>query len=199
LHTVTTGPEYVRLSPQTLRGIAHPLRVRLLGLLREEGPSTATRLAERTGQSSGATSYHLRQLAAYGFVSEVPGRGAGRERWWQAAHRRSTLDATEARAAPVEAEAYLRAVAGEYADRVDRWLGEVVTLPPAWDQGTLLSDWRLRLRPEEAARLLADLETVIESYRRDEPDTPAAEGTERVVLQMQLLPFVRTPTTGAAS
>jgi DNA-binding transcriptional ArsR family regulator len=62
--------DQVRLRAEMLRGIAHPLRVRLLDLLREDGPSTATRLAERTGQSSGATSYHLRQLAAYGFVVE---------------------------------------------------------------------------------------------------------------------------------
>jgi DNA-binding MarR family transcriptional regulator len=188
-----TTPNYVRLSPQTLRGIAHPLRVRLLGLLREDGPSTATRLAERTRQSSGATSYHLRQLAAYGFVRDVPDRGTGRERWWQAVHRGTTLDATEAREAPVEAEAYLQAVASEYADRVDRWLGEVGTLPPAWDRGTTLSDWRLRLRPDEAEHLLAELQTVIESYRRDEPDAPAPEHAEPVVLQVQLLPFVRTP------
>lgn len=190
---MTTAPEYVRLNPHNLPGIAHPLRVRLLGLLREDGPSTATRLAERTGQSSGATSYHLRQLAAYGFVSDVPDRGAGRERWWQAAHRGTTLDATQARGTLVEAEAYLQAVASAYADRVDRWLREVATLPPAWDQGTTLSDWRLRLRPEEAAQLLAELQTVIGSYRRDEPDAPAPEHAEPVVLQVQLLPFVRTP------
>jgi DNA-binding transcriptional ArsR family regulator len=67
--TGTSRPEpfeqdAVMLDPHNLRGLAHPLRVRLLGLLRSDGSSTATRLAERLGQSSGATSYHLRQLAA---------------------------------------------------------------------------------------------------------------------------------------
>lgn len=181
----------MRLGPQTLRGIAHPLRVRLLALLREEGPSTATRLAARTGQSSGATSYHLRQLAAYGFVTEVPEHGAGRERWWQAVHRGTTMEAADVRSAPVEAEAYLRAVASEYADRVDRWLGEMATLPAVWDQGATLSNWRLRLQPEESARLLADLQAVIESYRQDEPEVTAPDDAEPVALQVQLLPFVR--------
>src|SRR5690348_3555258 len=113
------------LSAHNLRGIAHPLRVRLLNLLREDGPSTATRLAERTGQSSGATSYHLRQLAQYGFVEEDPTRDGGRERWWRATTQTTSLDAATYREAPAETEAYLRAVAAEYADRVDRWLNQV--------------------------------------------------------------------------
>ncbi|MBU2662417.1 winged helix-turn-helix domain-containing protein [Actinoplanes bogorensis] len=74
---------------------AHPLRVRLLNLLRERGPSTASKLAELLGQSSGATSYHLRQLAAYGFVEDA-GCGTGRERWWQATSARTDLDAATA-------------------------------------------------------------------------------------------------------
>ena len=76
---------------RALRPLARPLRNRLLGLLRLEGPSTATLLGARVGESSGSTSYHLRQLAAYGFVEEVPGQGAGR--WWQAQHRQSSWTA----------------------------------------------------------------------------------------------------------
>jgi DNA-binding transcriptional ArsR family regulator len=182
-------PEPARLSGQTLRGIAHPLRVRLLNLLREDGPSTATRLAERTGQSSGATSYHLRQLATYGFVVEEPTLG-GRERWWKATHRSMSLEGEDARAAPGEAEAYLRAVAAEYADRVDRWLNEAPTLPQAWDQAATLSNWRLRLRAEEATRFLAEVEAVIASYRRDDADGEPPDGAERVDVQLQVVPFL---------
>jgi DNA-binding transcriptional ArsR family regulator len=180
----------VRLRVQNLRGIAHPLRVRLLDLLREDGPSTATRLAERTGQSSGATSYHLRQLAAYGFVVEEPS-GAGRERWWRAAHRGTTLEAEDIRAAPAEAEAYMRAVAAEYADRVDRWLTEAPRLPEAWERAATLSNYRLRLTAEESTRLLAQLEELIGTYRHDEPEIDAPGDAERVILQMELMPFVR--------
>jgi DNA-binding transcriptional ArsR family regulator len=180
----------VRLRAETLRGIAHPLRVRLLDLLREDGPSTATRLAERTGQSSGATSYHLRQLAAYGFVVDEA-RGPGRERWWRAAHRGTTLESDDARESPAEAEAYMRAVAAEYADRVDRWLSERPGLPREWDEGTALHSYRLRLTAEESTRLVADMEALVESYRRDDPDADAPEGAERVVVQFEVMPFVR--------
>ena len=71
------------LGPSALRGLAHPLRVRILDLLSTSGPLTASGLANLVGESSGSTSYHLRQLAKHGFVHEVEGKGTGRERWWQ--------------------------------------------------------------------------------------------------------------------
>src|SRR5579863_2837206 len=68
----------VNLDAKGLRALAHPVRVQLVDLLRRHGPSTATQLAERTGLTSGATSYHLRQLAASGFIVEDPDRGNAR-------------------------------------------------------------------------------------------------------------------------
>jgi predicted ArsR family transcriptional regulator len=182
----------IQLDVTSLRGIAHPLRVRILGLLREHGPSTATRLAERLGQSTGATSYHLRQLAQYGFVVEEVGRGAGRERWWRAAHQRTIVDVEEtARAAPAETEAYLRSVAAAYAERVDRWLGEWPALPSEWSQAATLSNWPLRLTPAEAKELHDRLIELITSYRQDPEGRPdAPDGAERVQVQLQLMPFV---------
>jgi hypothetical protein len=59
-----------------VRALAHPLRLELLDLLRFEGPATATLMARRVGESS----YHLRQLARYGYIEETPCQG-GRERW----------------------------------------------------------------------------------------------------------------------
>ena len=49
-----------------------------------DGPATATALAATLGTNTGATSYHLRKLAAVGLVEET-GEGRGRERWWRAA------------------------------------------------------------------------------------------------------------------
>src|SRR3712207_9501706 len=70
-------------------------RSALLGLLRSEGPSTASKLGQRLGESSGSTSYHLRQLAALGFVEEVPGQGTARERWWRARHQNGSATCRE--------------------------------------------------------------------------------------------------------
>lgn len=68
-----------------LKALTHPLRIRLLGMLRQDGPATASELAVRTGESSASTSYHLRVLAKYAFVAEAEHRD-GRERRWQAVH-----------------------------------------------------------------------------------------------------------------
>ena len=67
----------------SLKGLAHPLRVQILDVLSTYGNFTASGLADRLGESSGATSYHLRQLERHGFVREVEGKGTGRERWWE--------------------------------------------------------------------------------------------------------------------
>ncbi|MFE9705006.1 helix-turn-helix domain-containing protein [Streptomyces sp. NPDC005930] len=74
------------LDARSLRGLAHPLRMRLLDALRFGGPATASQLAEKLDESSGATSYHLRRLALYGFIEDDSERGKGRERWWKAVH-----------------------------------------------------------------------------------------------------------------
>lgn len=65
-----------------LRALAHPLRLRLIELLGVHGPATATELAERVGHSPANCSWHLRQLAAGGFIEEAEG-GTGRQRVWK--------------------------------------------------------------------------------------------------------------------
>ena len=81
-------------------GLAHPLRLRLLGRLRTDGPATATALAEKLGTNTGATSYHLRQLAEVGLVAEDPDLGTGRQRWWRARHDVSSWAARTSTATP---------------------------------------------------------------------------------------------------
>jgi len=71
------------LDMESLKALSHPLRVQILDALSVYGPATASGLAERLAESSGATSYHLRQLEKHGFVQEVEGRGTTRERWWE--------------------------------------------------------------------------------------------------------------------
>ncbi|MFB9237410.1 helix-turn-helix domain-containing protein [Plantactinospora siamensis] len=187
--------EIVRPDATSLRGLAHPLRVKMLTALREHGPATATLLAQRLGQSSGVTSYHLRQLAQHGFVVEDPDRGAGRERWWKAAHRGTSLGYEVSREAPGDVETYLRAVAALYIDRIDHWLSEWPALQGDWDgdwEGTgTLSDQRLRLTPAESRELKEEILALVERYRKDDPDSPAPPGTEPVILQWQVMPFIR--------
>ncbi|MGC5019464.1 winged helix-turn-helix domain-containing protein [Micromonospora sp. DT47] len=68
--------------PQALRAIAHPLRLRILEAVGLHGPLTATQVAEHVGESPANCSWHLRQLAKYGFITEAGG-GTGRQRPWR--------------------------------------------------------------------------------------------------------------------
>ncbi len=184
----TTPPERtVRvLDARSLRGLAHPLRIRMLGLLRTEGPATATQLADRLGERSGTTSWHLRQLAEHGFIEEVPDRGSTRERWWRAAQATTRLtDALEVSDPEIRGavDVYLHEVLTGYFHRVAAFLAERDSWGEAWNQAWTLSDWELRLTPDELQRLLERIEELIGSYRRDEQP-----GDEPVSIQVQGFP-----------
>ncbi|SDK33806.1 ArsR/SmtB family transcription factor [Streptomyces indicus] len=185
----------VVLDAKGLRALAHPVRVQLVGLLRKHGPSTATRLAERLGVNSGTASYHLRQLGAAGFVEEDTARGNARERWWRAVHRTTVLnDRGLADREPEAALAYLQAITATYTLRTQQTLNELHTMPHAW-RGTFdMSDWILRLTPEETSTLRRELEEVLGRYRRDDPEQAASapEGAERVSVITQILPELDT-------
>jgi DNA-binding transcriptional ArsR family regulator len=64
--------------------LAHPRRLQILQRLHNHGPATSAMLARDLDLNTGATSYHLRELAASGFVEDVPERASGRQRWWRA-------------------------------------------------------------------------------------------------------------------
>jgi DNA-binding IclR family transcriptional regulator len=78
------GPPLRLTDPKTMRALAHPARIALWQHLMLEGPATATECAPVAGLSPSACSYHLRQLARYGFVEQDPAAAAnGRERPWR--------------------------------------------------------------------------------------------------------------------
>jgi DNA-binding transcriptional ArsR family regulator len=182
------------LTPKTLRGLVHPLRLRLLDLLQADGPATATSLAKRIGQSSGVTSYHLRVLAEHGFIVEETERGTGRDRWWRAASRSTwftfrmpedpgTEETVE------ESERYVRLVAEEQHQRVLAFIGtlagrqaELPSMP--WT----ISDWPLQLTLAEAQELKLALTELILRYRRRPEQPEARQGTVRAHVAFQLTP-----------
>ena len=77
--------------PKAIRALAHPLRLDLLQLLGAGGPTTAAQCGRVLGASQASCSFHLRQLAKYGFVEDAgPGRDR-RERQWRVAHARLSV------------------------------------------------------------------------------------------------------------
>ena len=160
-----------------LKALAHPLRGKLLGHLRTYGPSTATRLGQEFGESSGSTSYHLRQLAAYGFVEEVTDEGTGRERWWRARHRSThfeSADFTDDPAGREAVDALLLRQTGQQQRLLANYLRERQDFGDDWRTAASLNDWGLRLSPTAARELVDELNAVVARWRdtREEPDQP---------------------------
>lgn len=159
----------------TLKAISHPLRMRLLGELRRRGSATASELGRTLGESSGSTSYHLRQLERFGFVSDADDQPSGRERRWKALHDMTTFPST------------LADLDGgrEYVDAVRRRQEELLREGlTAWTEhrpGIGHSDYGLLLDPSDLEAMLTDIEEVVARYS-------SRRGSERVALHVLALP-----------
>ncbi|MFI5496215.1 ArsR/SmtB family transcription factor [Actinoplanes sp. NPDC051859] len=158
----------VHLDSRQIKVLAHPLRFRLLGHLRIDGPATATRLAQALDTNTGATSYHLRQLAEVGLVLEEVRPSTGRERWWRAAHDSSSWqrdnfagDADATAAADWLEGSWLRS----FVERAEAWQRAEAAAPPEWRQATSFADFWLDLSAEQLEALNAELYAVLERYR----------------------------------
>lgn len=169
----------VRVSdPRTLRGLAHPLRVRMLGALRLHGPSTATLLGQRLSESSGATSYHLRELHRFGFVEDSPDRGTGRERWWQAAHRSTAWSSSDfTGAGAIVADELQHWVVANRGRVLNAFLEQRGELPPEWTAISTFNDLPLHLTPASAQRLADELTALLLRWSDEEGEEPCTTGT----------------------
>lgn len=139
--------------PRALRALAHPVRLELLGLLRRQGPHTATQAAERLGESSGSTSFHLRQLAKYGLVEEAGG-GEGRERPWRATAMFTGWPEVADNPELAAASGLLRGIVAErYFEQLLRWLETHDTEPEAWQEAAHFGDTLLWVTKDELLEL----------------------------------------------
>jgi hypothetical protein len=161
----TPGRTVTRLTdPRALRAYAHPVRMKLVGLLRTEGPLTATRAAELLGESSGTCSFHLRQLAKYGLVEEAGG-GTGREKPWRATTTSTAWDAVADAPELAAATSLLNTVIAEqYFEKLMRWLEVRPDEPADWQEAFLLGDQILYVTPEELAELGRRVRELVDVY-----------------------------------
>ena len=188
-------PKFHELDDASVRLLAHPLRLRLLALLRHDGPSTATRLAERVGESSGVTSYHLRKLAEGGFVEDDPSLGSRRDRWWRSAHGGTKLSPADFLGDPDahRASVSVRREINRWQQRlVEQWLAEEADWDKAWVDAAGSSDWLLRLTPAQTTALHDEILDVVRRYNDMEAPDDAPDA-ERVVWFQHLIPVRELP------
>lgn len=179
-----------KLDATSLRALAHPLRIDLLERLRRHGPATATQLAAELGETSGATSYHLRQLARHGFVEEDEERGTRRERWWRpvatgiSIHGFRFKQQGETRDA---AEFLMREIAQRRFRRVEQWYARSDEWSEEWRDSSEDSDYRIRVTFEQFKELTAEMEALVNRYQ-PALGTEARPGTSVVEVQFAAFP-----------
>ena len=164
-------------------GLGHPLRAALLDLLSRRATLTSTQAAAELGESSGACSFHLRQLERYGQIEAVPGQH-GRAR-----PRRLVTARPAARAGPAEAGNEFGELARELENEgYRRWLAGRDTAPPGWHDEAFSTV--LHLTPEQVTELAAAIRALITQYGQARHGAGAATAVLPVGVVARLFPLL---------
>lgn len=165
---------------KVLAAMAHPLRRRLLDVLKVYGPATASSLAERTGERVSNLSHHLKVLAQADLIGEVPELARDRrERWWRllsSSLRWSSQDFHDDPAAEAVAHAALSLSLDHHVRVVRAWYAANEDLHAYWEDAGFSTERWLQLTPAELAELSRE---VIALFDRWAARTVPEDGARR--------------------
>jgi DNA-binding transcriptional ArsR family regulator len=187
------------LDAAALKALAHPLRFQLIERLIEHGPATASELGRQVGESSGSTSYHLRQLAKHGLIEEAPELGSARDRYWRGLKGGWSIDGFEVlerEESRDDAQMLLDEVLRARLQRIRRWHREAPRWGDRWVRSTIEMTGRFHLTRDELAALTHELVAVIERYRdlqAGRRDDPRLRGPDTVPVTVQVDAFPTGP------
>jgi|SRR4051812_39922508 DNA-binding transcriptional ArsR family regulator len=158
------GPSRRIADPETLKGLAHPLRRKLYDQLNHFGPATVTTLAGRLDADPGQTSYHLRQLGRRGFIEEAPEFARDRrERWWRVVPGPVSWSDTSPEQPAWQAVAdivFQQMIADQY-ERLAHFKASGGSWSAAWLDAVMSSNTYLRLHPHELKAMTAEILAVL--------------------------------------
>jgi DNA-binding transcriptional ArsR family regulator len=179
---------------RTLRALAHPVRIALYEELAFGGPMTATELAKRIGETPTACSFHLRQLAKYGFVEEAGG-GKGRNRPWRLTSSGWNIPIPHDRETQVAGDAVLRLSRERAFARYQRWQATKAGYAREWLESADDSDYLSYVTAEELKQVNQELHAVLERFR-DRLADPARRPPGAVPVETLLLSYPIEPPPG---
>lgn len=149
--------------PARIRALSHPLRLELMDLLHELGEATATECAAEVGESVASCSFHLRQLAKYGFVEPADRRG--RERPWRPVQQRLDLRPDAEVAGSVHAVAEIASLEVlRQGERARAYFARLHREPDAWVQASTVTGGSFWATVEEMAELSRDLQQILDRF-----------------------------------
>jgi DNA-binding transcriptional ArsR family regulator len=183
--------EVVIEDPRAIRALAHPARLEAIDRLYSGEVATATELAEASGLSPSAMSYHLRELAKWGVIEREPASGDGRERRWRAAGDGLQIG-TDRHHSTSETAAQM-AITGQILDRMRNNIESFARVadrePAPWRDAPTVSASNLLLTAAELRTLKGELRKLLDRYDTKRKDVP--EGARRVRSLFALTPVVQ--------
>ncbi|MDQ0031737.1 winged helix-turn-helix domain-containing protein [Arthrobacter bambusae] len=186
-----------KVDTASLKALAHPLRVQILEMLSRYGPQTACSLAELLDESSGATSYHLRQLAKFDFVHEVQGKGTARERWWERPRGAIQITSPELTHSPATQEAS-RLVTREFERSRQAVLADFMahgmdSLDEVWLDAAIVNTANARMSAEQLGRYARSMEAFARNLLEEIRSEPEAEDARPVQIHFNAFPILGVP------
>jgi DNA-binding transcriptional ArsR family regulator len=174
---------------RTMRALAHPVRIALAEILSLEGAMTATEVGERIGESPTTCSFHLRQLAKYGFVEEAGG-GKGRARPWRmstagirlaGAHNDPDIQLAEG--------ALVRMIRDRQLDRYRTWRESKASYPRQWQEAAADSEYVLFLTAAELKQLSDELSGLLMSRFQDRVGNPSLRPAGSLPVELLMISY----------
>ena len=170
---------------RTLRALAHPVRIALFEQLALGGAMTATQVGELIGESATTCSFHLRQLAKYGFVEEAGG-GTGRSRPWRLTSVGMSFSPSEDVEAEIASDAVVRMFRERQFDRYQEWLSTKASHPLEWRKAAIDGQYLFYLTAPELQQLSNEVHELLQRWvmlegrlldpSRRPPDSVPVEG-----------------------
>lgn len=150
--------------PAALKALAHPLRVALLTHLLAAGPSTASECAQAVGSTASNLSWHLRQLAAHGFVERTDATDA-RERPWRATEVGFALggDAGDP-ATRTQQDALIALQLDQERGLTQAFLDGRRELEPKWRDASVVHGYTVTATATELEALLQRIDAILRPY-----------------------------------
>ena len=178
---------------QTMRALAHPVRIALIEELSMGGPMTATEVGERIGESPTTCSFHLRQLAKYGFVEEAGG-GKGRARPWRMTSTGMSFSVThDDPDAEIAASALSRVLRERQLARYQTWLQTKAAYPRRWREAADESEWGSYLTADELDQLNEEIVTLLRSRFHERLTDPSKRPPGSALVGMLIFSYPISP------
>ena len=149
--------------PRVLRAMAHPFRLTLLDLIERRGTLTSAQASALTGESTASCSFHLRQLAKYGFIERAEAAD-GRERPWKRATTGERVPDPHEPELSRAATEVTKLLIDRFARESTYWLERRTDLPQEW-QGGVIDEELLYLTASELRELARASTQLLAKYR----------------------------------